>query len=415
MEPNANNRYLEVFERVLFILGDFPAPSQTFITNELVEMQTRGIPIHVLADTEIARDDLNPWLQRISEKAIYMESPSKIGLAAFRSLRKPLFVAGTMRWALGLPHRTARHRARFILALACALSVAPRVRRGGYRYLHAHFAGFQTEVAMCLSRILRIPYGVTWHAYGIWRDNNVLAQKIGGARVVLTCTDYNALHLREVAPSSADRIHRLYHGIDLTNVPEISPPQEGRDREWLAVGRLIPKKGFTYLLDAARQLADREVPFHVTIIGDGPDRDKLRRKIERLALGDHVFLAGTIPNPQVWEMLRSARGLIAPSVRDTDGDIDGIPNVLLEAMATGRAVIGTDISGLPEIVRNHETGILVAPGDATALASSIEKLSRDKELAMKLGRGGRSLVEREFDLSVNVNRQLDLISDALDV
>jgi glycosyltransferase involved in cell wall biosynthesis len=291
-----------------------------------------------------------------------------------------------------------------------AASVADDVASAGYRYIHAHFAGYHTELAMGISRLTGIPYGVTGHAVGIWKDRNILRDKIEGARVVLSCTEFNVAHLKDVAPDHASKIHLVHHGLDLLALPEPSPPPGGDETRWLACGRLVPKKGFHVLLEACGRLRDGGVAFGLRILGDGPERARLERLVGALGLEDHVRLVGSVPNTAVWEEIQRSHALVVPSVRDARGNIDGIPNVILEAMAMCRPVVGSDLSGIPEVVKHGDTGLLARPGDAVDLADVMERLSGDREAGAGMGESGRRLVEEQFDVRKNIEAQIHHIA-----
>ncbi len=244
--------------KTLFILGDFPQPAQTFIQREMVEMKKRGATVNVMADTRVESSHLHPLLQEIEQCALFADTPWKwISRSLLKGVvRAPRF-ARDLKWALSLPHRTRYNRARFVISLRTAMDLAPRIMEQGITYLHAHFAAYQTETAMCLSRLTGIPYGATWHAYGIWQDANLLKEKIAGALTILTCTEYNAFHLRELAGADADKIHLVRHGLDLSAIPVFPPETEPETPTLVAIGRLTPKKGFNHLIEAAALLRDR--------------------------------------------------------------------------------------------------------------------------------------------------------------
>ena len=397
----------------LFIMGNFPEQSQTFIQREMTEMKRRGISVNIFADTQAKHAHLEPALQEIERNTLYRPHPGKwIPGGILNGMRSPVSFAATVKWALSLPHRSHYHRARFFTALLTASALAPTVLERGYRYIHAHFAAYQTEVAMCLSRLTGLPYGATWHAYGIWKDRNILKEKIEGAEVILSCTANNVRHLEALAPGAKHRVRLVYHGLDLERLPEPSDIPISGPPVWLAIGRLTPKKGFDYLIEAAELLRKRGVRFQIDIAGDGPQENELRQKIARYGLQEVVKILGAIPSFEVFERLASARGLIAPSIRDKDGDIDGIPNVLLEAMAMKRPVIGTNLSGIPEVVRNGETGVLVSPENAEELADAMVLLMEDLDFAKRAGEKGRELVEREFDVRRAVDKQIEILAKA---
>jgi len=399
--------------QTLFIVWGFPEPTQTFIHREMEHVQGSAGDVHVLAGYNVDRDDLSDELASIQSRTLYLGHPARWSARGLAwAARNPRKFAGTMRWAMSLPHRTAKHRARMSAMVLAAASVADEVQARGFTYLHAHFAAYQTELAMCLARFTGVPFGITSHAYDIWRDRNILAEKLGAARVMLTCTDYNAQHLRSIAPEHAQKVHLVYHGLDLERVGGVSPYPAGPRVRWIAIGRLIPKKGFDVLIDALARLEASGADFELVFVGDGPERPRLEALVAQHGLQARVTLRGALPNAEVWRLLRESHALVAPSIRDKDGDIDGIPNVTLEAMATGRPVVGTRLSGIPEVVRDGETGYLADPGDPLQLFEAMRRLGDDLDHAREMGLQARALIEASFDVAVNMATQVSLMRDA---
>ncbi len=396
--------------RTLFVLWGFPELSQTFIHREMALMQELGLQVNVLAAHRIENGDPDPAIQDVARRALVLGSPLGWGpRALLYAVRHPARFGSTLAWVLGRRHRSHAHRLRALGVLAGAASVADEVVSGGYEYLHAHFAAFHAELAMDISRLTGIPYGVTGHAMGIWRDRNILEDKIEGARVVLTCTAFNAEHLRSLAPQHADKIHLVYHGLDLEALAAPPPMPAGDETRWLACGRLVPKKGFDTLLGACSLLRDGGERFRLRILGGGPEEGRLRRQAAELKLDGHVQLVGRVDNSEVLEEIGRSHALVVPSVRDRRGDIDGIPNVIIEAMAMKRPVVGSDLSGIPEVVRPGETGLLVQPGDALGLSDAMARIGADRDGAAAMGERGRRLVEERFDVRRNIEEQIRLL------
>ncbi|MCG8421603.1 MAG: glycosyltransferase family 4 protein [Proteobacteria bacterium] len=398
----------------LFIVWGFPESTQNFIHRELEELSRDGHEIRILAGYRLRRADISPQLASIADRAIYLGHAAHwVPRALAWAARHPVQMASAAAWVNGLPHRSQLHRARMLAMLLAAASVCDEVKKRGFRHLHAHFAAYQTELAMCLSRLSGVPYRMTCHAYGIWKDRNLLAEKIRGAEVVLTCTEYNARHLRQIAGDHADKVHLVYHGLDLDALGPPVPMCDDLVIRFLAVGRLIVKKGFRHLVEAAGLLASSGHDFELTILGEGPLRDALAAQTRLLGIADRVHLPGAVSNRDVFAYMRRSRALIAPSVRDENGNIDGIPNVILEAMASARPVVGTDLSGIPEVVKTGQTGYLVAPGDSRALATAMAELITDPTAAATMGRQARKLIEEHFDVKQNVARQAEILAQPL--
>jgi glycosyltransferase involved in cell wall biosynthesis len=405
----------EVLAHTAFVLGEFPKFSETFIHRELEAMREAGLEFHVLstAPRRPASDPLPRALIEVQRDAIYFDYRSARAIASMTASLASTSVRETMRWMLRFPHRTAAHRARAAAAVLVAAHVAPELERRGIRYVHSHFATFPTEVAMSVSHLLGIPYGCTWHAYGIYRDRNILEQKLAGARTVFTCTKRNLEHLQALCPEARSRIHLAYHGLNLDEVPQPTPISNIGPPIILAVGRLVAKKGFSHLIDAASALEKSGRRFELRLIGDGPERRALKAQVARLGLAREVRFLGTQPNSAVFAQLAEARVVAVPSVVTEDGDMDGLPNVVLEALSLGRPVVGSDVSGIPELIVHGETGFLVEPENPLELCEKLSLVLDDAALAAELGSRGRLRIFQDFDVKKNVQRMVEtLVSDA---
>ena len=207
-------------------------------------------------------------------------------------------------------------------------------------------------------------------------------------------------------------MHTAYVGIPLELFRPEPPLPSGDGLALLCVARLAETKGLATLVDACALLRDRRVRFRLRLYGDGPLRQALAAHIAARGLGAEVVLAGPVPQEEVARQMRACHAVVMPCRQDHTGDMDGIPTVFMEAMATGRPVISCPISGIPELVRDGETGLLVPPDDPRALADAIERLARDESLRVRLGRQGRALVERQHDQHTTARRLLHLMLGA---
>ncbi len=418
METATRNDQVRVdpLRDVRFLMWGFPETTQTFIHREMIEMRRRGLSVSVLAGHALPSNRAHPLLEEVRQRStIYLSQPWLwVPRGVFRGMKNRGRFLAALPWALSLPHKSAMHRARFVVMLAAAADCLDEVVSSGTRYLHAHFASYHTEWAMCLSRLSGLPYGATFHAVGIWKDGNLLREKIASARVIMSCTRYNVDFLKKIAPEHAHKVHLVHHGLDLESVPDTLEIPVTDVPRFLAIGRLIPKKGFDHLIEATARLRNHKHKLRLTILGDGPQRQNLEKQVARHNLEDTVSLPGEVSNEEVWQELAASRALVAPSIRDAEGNIDGIPNVILEAMAMKRPVVGSTLSGIPEVVLPGETGVLVEPGDEQGLAEAMERLVVDREHAVRLGSGGRGLIEEQFDVRKNIDQQIELLAAAVE-
>jgi glycosyltransferase involved in cell wall biosynthesis len=253
--------------------------------------------------------------------------------------------------------------------------------------------------AYFVKRVIGVPYSITAHAWDIYADTTMLRQKLQAAEFIVTCTAANCEALSGLG-ARPECVFLNYHGLDFVHLP--TPTfDRGGDLRLLAVGRLVEQKGFADLVTACQLLRQREVPFRCQIIGDGPLAADLQNLITRQRLDDAISLSGTLPQAEVFQAYQRASVFCAPSVIARDGNRDGIPNVILEAMSQGLPVVASAVSGIPEVVRRHKTGWLVPPGDAHSLAATLQGIHRRPEEARRRARAAYELVRSQFDVRDN--------------
>lgn len=385
--------------KVAYLTKRYPRFSETFIVEEILAHEAAGMTVDILALRPVAEMHFQGALAAVRSPVSYVpEAPGKP--AHLWALLDDLRQNAPEGWL-------ALSDAEIIDPddLFQALWVARFVRAHGIGHLHAHFATVATTVARLAARMTGITYGFTAHAkdiYHAYEEDQQLALKLRDAAYVVTVSDYNVRHLRETHGTDASRVTRIYNGLDLKAMPFSSPA--ARRPEILAVGRLIEKKGFDVLIDACRLLADRDIDFRCRIIGYGEAHAALSAQIERLGLARTVELAGALPRDAVLAALRETAVLAVPCVVGADGNRDGLPTVLLEAMASGTPVIATPVTGIPETVRHGETGLLAEERDAESLAHGLGRLLTDGILRQRLAKAARRRIESDFDIHRNAAR-----------
>jgi glycosyltransferase involved in cell wall biosynthesis len=396
--PNSN-------KTIIYFLGTFPLLSQTFVRREILALRKAGIRLQIIAGYRRNVDGLSEEEQQLVESTIYLPSPwSPVSLLnnLFCLLTMPIDFLKSSGRLLFLPHRSWYHRGR---ALYHWLQLGSMMRAvqdcESVVHIHAHFASWQTELSLAVGAGLNIPVSFTGHAQDIYKDRNALQWKMQWAEFMLTCTDYNHRYLHEqCAPEDAGKITTLYHPLDPRTLQALDEPRPVTDGEGrpliLSVGRLVPKKGFCYLLDACASLREQGQAFECVIVGGGPLAAELQEQVDRLQLNEHVQLAGAVPFEEVQRQMRQASVFVMPSIVLENGDRDGIPNVLIEAMALGIPPVATNVSGLPEPVVNEQTGLLVPPHDVMAITKAVARLLNEPELCRALGDNARQRVAELF-------------------
>jgi glycosyltransferase involved in cell wall biosynthesis len=285
--------------------------------------------------------------------------------------------------------------------------VAQRVRPGRVCGLHAYFAHTPCAVAERAADRLGVPYSFSVHARDVRKVRPPeLLRRANRAACVIACNGDAARDLSEMGA----RVELVPHGVDVARFFPTPPPHpDPEPLRLLAVGRLVEKKGFAMLLQA---VADLSSPFELRIVGEGPLRAGLERFVAAHGLSDRVWLSGPLTHDELPAAYAQAHVVVVPSVQDADGDRDGLPNVVLEAMASARPVVASEISAIPSAVRDGHTGLLVAPGQPRALLAALERVAADPLLRARMGAAARAVVEREFELSNCTGRLLDCLGAA---
>jgi glycosyltransferase involved in cell wall biosynthesis len=290
-----------------------------------------------------------------------------------------------------------------------SVQLARRVRQRGIDHLHAHFASAGASVARAAAAIAGISYGFTAHAKDIFHadvDPDDLRRKLRDAVDVVTVSDFNLAHLTDTYGADAGTVRRVYNGLDLSGFPFSSPGE--RPATIAAVGRLVEKKGFDDLLVAVSLLLAEGRDVDLVLVGSGAQESQLRDRAGRLGITDRVLMLGGLPQHRVAEIVGRAAAFAAPCVVGADGNRDGLPTVLLEAMALGTPCVATPVTGIPEVVMDGHTGLLVAERDPEGLAHALTRLLDDASLRSQLAKSARVLIEAEFDTS----RQAALVAQS---
>jgi glycosyltransferase involved in cell wall biosynthesis len=376
---------------VLYVLKRFPRLSETFVLRELLELEAQGERILIDALLPPEGGPAHPEVASLRAPVRYLPRRARlrqppVALAHLRvALRSPLV------WAR-LAARARRHRIwrRFVQAGV----TADRARREGARHLHAHFATAAADVARDAAALAAVPFTVTAHAKDIFHADHApqLARRLEGVSAVVTVSEHNADHLRGVL--NGVPVHHIPNGV---RAAPAGPAARGGPL--LYVGRLVAKKGVDVLIDACALLRSELPELDVEIVGGGPLAEELAARARRSGVSDRIHFLGPQPADVVDAAFRRSSLVALPSRIDEHGDRDGMPTVLVEALARGVPVVATDLVGIPEVVRDGETGLLVPPDDPPALAAAIARLVRDPELARELAARGRALVAERFDPS----------------
>jgi colanic acid/amylovoran biosynthesis glycosyltransferase len=395
---NAMPRFAYLFER-------FPSFGQTFCYREVAELDRQDVAPSIFSIRKPKNEPSQDWDTNIVERVHYLPEEKELVEDVRRAAKKRKLGTDILVALDEWGRRTD------FLRLYQAVYVGLRLREMGVGHVHAHFAGMAARTAFWINKFFSITFSFTAHANDIFVPTDFevgLGKLVDTAQAIVTETDYAAQFLRERFPDRAGRVHRIYNGLDLSEFGRADfssvPPLI------ISVGRLIPKKGFSDLIRVCALLADRGKSFRCEIIGQGPIENDLRNEIAQHGLQRYVILAGTKPQSQLRQCLAAANVFVLPSVIDPEGGMDNLPTVIMEAMSTGLPVVSTNIGGIPEMVIENETGFLVEPGDAVAMADAINKIIGDTSVARRLGQSGYERAGTLFSIEKNVRELCMLIS-----
>lgn len=400
--------------KIGYLLNAFPELSETFILNELRAMEAHRVPVTVLSLRRPTHPAVHASLQELTCAVSYGPAKSAIGILKgvwahvcvamwhprnyFRALRQEAARQWRSDSDCGTHRLKLNKRTRLFALGGWAAYLA---RRRGVEHLHAHYAKEPLEVAEVARRLSGISYSFAAHAKDLYTaPPERLARRLRRARFAVTCHTAGATYLRNLGGAQdAEKVLHVSHGFD-TRL--FRPRGWVRDPELiLAVGRLTPKKGFDILIEALAALDARGTKFRCEIVGHGRMRRILQQNIDVYGLADRVIVRGSVPQEQLNKWYARASMLVMPSQVMSDGNRDGIPNVVMEAMACATPVVATPVGGIPEVVTHNVTGLLAAPQDPHALAAEIGKLLADPETARRLGRQAANQVAAQDFLLTN--------------
>ena len=436
-----------------YVLKGYGRTSETFISNEIELLEQAGLKIRVFSMKKLSGQASHGVTQRIGVPIEYLpevesggsdrsgRSGGSIGMlraswprfsaAHLRLMRaRPLDYLSTLARVIGLSLIYGRGTRRAFVRefLQAGYIAASVLENGAISHLHAHFAHTATTVTLLAASMCGRSFSFTAHAKDIYRADmnpgDLLARKIRAARFVVTCTEANLNHLSQLvklanSSESAGKIHVIYHGVDLklfATPRDRNPASPLQPPLLLAVGRFVEKKGFLDLIDAWRRVRDDGIAFRGLIVGGMTEyTEKVQSRIDEYRLKEMVSLEPAMTQERLKSIYDQSTIFILPSLITEDGDRDGIPNVLVEAMAIGLPVISTNISGIPELIRDGECGLLVPQRDPAALALAIERLLADPELGVRMAVKGGEFVHQRFDARRNIATLKGLFDEVLKV
>ena len=421
--------------KLAYVVSRFPKPTETFILSELEALRARDVRVEVFSllnrqhvatrggsslrqkckdflrppEAEVPRhEDAARWQSRAHYSALLT---TEVVLAQFWfMLRHPVRYARSLVSLVARNWGSLRYLLGGLILFPRIVLIARQMERMRVTHIHAHFANNPAAAAFIIHRLTGLPYSFTAHGSDLHRDQHMLKQKIRDAAFVACISDFNReWALRHTDRAFTPKIEVVHCGVDTERFSPVYAPQPSGDvPKILQIGTLHEVKGQSILLEACALLAKQDVHVECHFVGDGPDREMLEELADHFDIRANVFFHGYCTPREVRAHLSQCDMLACPSVESSDGRREGIPVVLMEAMASGVPVIASSLSGIPELVDNETEGLLFQPGHSRELASGIRFMLENPETAQAFAAAAREKVVAEFDRDTNIEALIDL-------
>jgi glycosyltransferase involved in cell wall biosynthesis len=397
---------------VIYLVRSWPRLSQTFILDELLALERRGVELALFSLVPSGETIVQPGVAAVRAPVRYLVEPlpplrqriaGHLRVArhsARRYLRTWLYARSNPSLSAG--YSTFSTRQSFGHAVQVAAAVIDMLGAGRPpSHIHAHFAHDPALVALLVHRLTGLSYSLTAHARDLYQiPGPSLAARTAEATAIVTCCAVNADYIDATVPAQQRApVHLLHHGLELDRFVPSPSPARSTPPVLLSIGRLVPKKGFDALFCALGRLKQDGVSFELRLYGDGPLRAELAAQCTELGVEESVRMLGECSREQVRDALADANVFVLTPRVTPDGDRDGIPNVLVEAMACGLPVVTTSAGGVTELVRHRVNGLVSDPGDVPGIARHLRELLDNPRLRQDLATAARHTVEADYDIN----------------
>ncbi len=410
-------------EVVAIVLKGYPRLSETFIAQEMLSLQQYGLEFSIVSLRHPTDKQTHPIHKEINAPVTYLpeylyQEPFRVFKAWWAVRKRPGYRLAVSTWLKDLRRDGSANRVRrFGQALVLAHELP-----NGVTLLYAHFIHTPASVARYAALIRELPWSCSAHAKDIWTSPDwEITEKLADMQWLVTCTQANSVHLKQLAGEQANKVNLLYHGLDFSRFQphqNTNSLRDGRDPEapvvLLSVGRAVKKKGYDVLLKALSQVP-KDLNWQLVHIGGGSLSKALKRQAEELGIARQVTWLGARPQAEVLAQYQAADIFVLASLVADDGDRDGLPNVLMEAQSQGLACLSTRVSAIPELINDEQTGLLVAPGDPDQLAKGLTRLITGPDLRQQLGQAGEKRMRATFSHQGNLTVLIDKFGLAAEV
>jgi glycosyltransferase involved in cell wall biosynthesis len=389
--------------RVAYLLVRFPTLYETYVYNEIYQLSKGGVEIEVFSARAAKGGPVHQRAEEVANLVQVHHSPPISGpvLAANLSFlaRSPLKYLRALWWVISTTYRMPLYMGLALALFPKAVYYAGIMRANGIDHVHVHFAWVQQIMAVVAAHLIDVSSSVTLHAFDLYTQKPAVVRgQLEAATRLITISDYNRRFIADLCPNIArDDIALVRLSLDMDDFLSAHPEETNGTCQLLSVGRLVAKKGYKYLIEACARLRQRGIDFRCSIVGEGPGAESLEALVHEHGLESSVIFTGALAAGDVFRLYQQSDVFALPCVVAQSGDRDGMPTVLIEAMAIGIPVVSTPVTGIPELVTDGETGFLVPERDVPALAEALETLVKDRDLRIRMGQKARERVEMDFD------------------
>jgi glycosyltransferase involved in cell wall biosynthesis len=401
--------------KIAYLMSRFPKITETFVLHEIMAIKQAGIAIDIYPLQRQKSSVIHPQARLLLNKVHFYPF---ISLAIIYSnlqflWQHPVKYIGTFVEVLKATWGSANFLLGTLVFFPKAVKIAHQCQKSNVSHIHAHFANHPTMVAFVIYRLTGIGYSFTSHGSDLHKRQQMLAKKFNHCRFAVMISRYNKQFFEDKTGLDAgNKMPVIRCGVDMSafaadDRKRLKPGDDKSDKQpinLLCIASLIEVKGHPFLLEACSILKGCGIAFRLNLVGDGDKRKTIEALIKRYQLEDNVVVHGALPQPQVIDLLNSADICVLTSYQTKSGSREGIPVVLMEAMACGKAVVASRISGIPELVEDNKTGLLANPTDPASIAKQLEVLIKDKALRTRMGQAGRAKVQSEFNLTTNIEQ-----------
>ena len=383
--------------RVAYVVKRYPRFSETFIVNEILANEESGLDMVIFSLLPTSDTHFQDIIGKVRTPVFYIKSDNIKAIDFWNAIEN------CRKFIPSISNKLKIIKKEEYKDVYQSLVLSYLLYENNINHIHAHFATNATSISRLASILSGIPYTFTAHARDIYHNDVVhseLEKKINDAAKVITIGEYNLNYLNNIYPKHKDNIRLVYNGLDFNKLPRYNNVKRNKNTI-ISVGRLIEKKGFNVLIDACNVLNSKKIPFNCKIIGSGYLEEKLKTQIIKLDLQEKIQLLGSVPRSEMFRYIQESQVFVAPSILGSDGDRDGLPTTLLEAMAMGTPCISTNVTGIPEAIEDGITGILIPQNNSESLALALENLFSDEKILKSISDNGKKLVQSKFDIRKN--------------